>query len=60
MGFALLAWLVLLYLLSSKPGWFACLIVLLVVGILVAGMSTSPVGKSPAGLVAFGWNSKTH
>jgi hypothetical protein len=37
MAFALLAWLVLLYLLSSKPGWFACLIVLLVVGILVAG-----------------------
>jgi hypothetical protein len=24
MGFAILAWLVLLYLFSSKPGWFAC------------------------------------
>ena len=37
MGFAILAWLLLLYLFSSKPGWFACLLVLLVVGILVAG-----------------------
>jgi hypothetical protein len=37
MGFALLAWLVLLYFFSSKPGWFACLLVLLFVGILVAG-----------------------
>ena len=37
MGFALLAWLVLLYLCSGKPGVFACLLVLLVVGILVAG-----------------------
>jgi|HubBroStandDraft_2_1064218.scaffolds.fasta_scaffold2279331_1 hypothetical protein len=37
MCFALLARLVLLYLFSSKPGWFACLLVLLVVGILVAG-----------------------
>jgi len=36
MGFVFLAGLVLLYLFSSKPGWFACLIVLLV-GILVAG-----------------------
>jgi len=36
MAFALLAWLVLLYLLSSKPGWFASLLILLV-GILVAG-----------------------
>ena len=35
MGFALLVWLVLLYLFSSKPGWFGCLLVLLV-GILVA------------------------
>jgi hypothetical protein len=37
MGFALLVWLVLLYLSSSKPGWFGCLLVLLVIGILVAG-----------------------
>jgi hypothetical protein len=37
MGFAILAWLVLLYLFSSKPGGFACLLVLLVVGILVTG-----------------------
>jgi hypothetical protein len=37
MGFALLAWLVLLYLFSGKPGWFAYLLVLLVIGILVAG-----------------------
>jgi hypothetical protein len=33
MGVALLVWLVLLYLFSSKPGWFACLLV----GILIAG-----------------------
>jgi hypothetical protein len=40
MGFAIVAWLVLLYLFSSKLGCFACLLVLLVllvVGILVAG-----------------------
>jgi len=38
MGFALLVWLVLLYLFSSKPGWFGCLlVVLLLVGILLAG-----------------------
>jgi hypothetical protein len=37
MGFAILAWLALLYLLSSKPGWFGCLLVLLVICILVAG-----------------------
>jgi hypothetical protein len=37
MGLAILAWLVLLYLCSGKPGWFACLLVLLVVGILIAG-----------------------
>ena len=36
MGFALLAWLVLLYLFSSRSGWFACLLVLLFVGILLA------------------------
>jgi hypothetical protein len=28
--------LVLLYLFSGKPGWFACLLVLLVIGILIA------------------------
>ena len=37
MGFAILVWLVLLYLSSSKPGWFGCLLVLLLVAILVAG-----------------------
>jgi hypothetical protein len=37
MGVALLAWLMLLYFCSSKPGWFGCLLVLLVIGILVAG-----------------------
>ena len=37
MGFAILVWLVLLYLSSSKPGWFGCLLVLLLVGILVGG-----------------------
>jgi len=37
MGFVFLAGLVLLYLFSSKPAWFVSLIVLLVVGILVAG-----------------------
>jgi hypothetical protein len=37
MGLALLVWLVLRYLFSGKPGWFACLLVLLVVGILIAG-----------------------
>ena len=37
MGFAILAWLLLLYLFSSKPGVFACLLVVLVVGILIAG-----------------------
>ena len=34
---ALLAWLVLLYLCSSKSGWFGCLLVLLLVGIILAG-----------------------
>ena len=37
MGVAILAWLVLLYLFSSKPGVFAGLLVVLAVGILVAG-----------------------
>ena len=37
MGIALLVWLVLLYFWSGKPGWFACVLVLLVVGILIAG-----------------------
>src|SRR2546421_100492 len=37
MGFAIRAWLVLLYLFSSKPGWFACLLVILVIGVLIAG-----------------------
>ena len=37
MGVALLVWLVLLYLFSTKPGWFGCLLVLLLVGTLIAG-----------------------
>jgi hypothetical protein len=37
MGFVFLAGLVLLYLFSSKPGWFGCLLVLLVIGALIAG-----------------------
>jgi hypothetical protein len=37
MCFAIFVWLVLLCLFSSRPGWFGCLLVLLVVGILVAG-----------------------
>jgi hypothetical protein len=37
MGIVFLAGLVLLYLFSSKPGWFGCLLVLLVVSILIAG-----------------------
>ena len=36
MSFFFLVGLVLLYLFSSKPGWFGCLIVFLI-GILVAG-----------------------
>jgi hypothetical protein len=32
-----IAGLVLLYLFSSKPGWFGCLFVLLFIGILIAG-----------------------
>jgi hypothetical protein len=35
MGIALLAWLVLLYVCSGKPGWFACLLVLLLVAVLI-------------------------
>ena len=37
MDVALLAWLVLLYLFSSKPGWFACLLVLLLICVLITG-----------------------
>ena len=37
MSIAILAWLVLLYLFGSKPGWFGCLLVLLLVGVLIAG-----------------------
>jgi hypothetical protein len=33
----LLVWLVLAYFVSSKPAWFGCLLVLLVIAILVAG-----------------------
>ena len=34
---AFLGWLVLLYFCSSKPGWFGCLLALLLVGTLIAG-----------------------
>jgi len=34
---AFLGWLVLLYFCSSKPGWFGCLLALLLVGIILAG-----------------------
>ena len=37
MGFVILAGLVLLYFFSGKSGGFACLLVLLVVGIFFAG-----------------------
>jgi hypothetical protein len=37
MGFVLLAWLLLLYFGSGKPGLFWCLLSLLVIGILIAG-----------------------
>jgi hypothetical protein len=37
MAIALLVWLVLLYLLSGKPGWFGCLLFLLVMAVLIAG-----------------------
>jgi hypothetical protein len=55
MGFALLVWLVLLYLCSGKPGWFGCLLVLPPRRHPHRGirMSPSPVDKSSAGLVAF-------
>ena len=33
----LLVWLVLAYFVSSKPGWFGALLVLLVVAILIVG-----------------------
>ena len=35
MHIAFLVWLVLVYLCSSKPGWFGCLLVLLVIAVLV-------------------------
>jgi len=37
MAIALLVWLVLLYFCSKKPGWFGCLLVLLVIAVLIAG-----------------------
>jgi len=37
MGIALLVWLVLLYLCSGKPGWFGCLLALLVIAVLITG-----------------------
>ena len=37
MGFAQLVWLVLLYFCSTKPGWFGCLLLLLVIAALIAG-----------------------
>jgi len=36
MGIAFLVWLVLVYLCSSKPGWFGCLLALLVI-VLITG-----------------------
>jgi len=37
MAIALLVWLVLLYFWSDKPGWFGCLLVLLVIAVLITG-----------------------
>jgi len=37
MAIVLLVWLVLLYFCSYRPGLFGCLLVLLVLGILIAG-----------------------
>ena len=37
MGIALLVWLVLIYFCSGKPGWFGCLLVLLVIAVLITG-----------------------
>ena len=37
MAIAFLAWLVLLYFCSEKPGPFGCLLVLLVIVVLIAG-----------------------
>ena len=37
MGIALLVWLVLIYFCSGKPGWFGCLLTLLVIAILITG-----------------------
>ena len=33
----LLVWLVLAYFASGRPGWFGCLLVLLVVAVLIVG-----------------------
>ena len=46
MAFALLAWLVLLYLLSSKPGWFGCLLVLVDIFVIQPGQNV-PLVTSP-------------
>ena len=37
MAIALLVWLVLIYFCSSKPGWFGCLLILLVIAVLITG-----------------------
>ena len=37
MCLTILAWLLLLYVVGSKPGWFVCLLVLLPIAILLAG-----------------------
>ncbi len=37
MCIAILLWLLLAYFLSTKPGWFGCLFVFLVVSVLIAG-----------------------
>lgn len=37
MCLAILVWLLLLYAVGSKPGWFACVFVFLAMSILLAG-----------------------
>ena len=56
MGLAILAWLVLLYLFSSKPGWFARLLV----SILIAGCgrARAPSANGGRGSLRLDVNSK--
>ena len=37
MTIALLVWLMLFYFCSNKPGWFGCLVALLLIAVLIAG-----------------------